>query len=317
MATATPRKSISHYWLDGLLGLGSMGIVCRGYDTELKRWVAVKLLAPNRLDTASRRRFRKEGRLLSLLHHPNIATVYEFGEEDGVDYLVMELVSGITVQERLKTGPLPAAEVTRLGAQLARGLAEAHASGIVHRDIKPSNLCLTRDGLIKILDFGIATGPPRLSPTATTRTDGALLTDFAGTLGYMAPELLHGLPADARTDIFSVGVVLYEMLCGQRPYAAEQPIRSLELMLLRQLVRPRQIVPTVPRALERIILTALESDPDRRWQSAAELATGLERLSEPAALCSQGWFSRALAFARQRGRMMPRDCSPRSPGDWT
>ena len=303
MATAAPRKSISHYRLDTLLGQGNMGVVCRGYDKQLRRPVAVKLLAANRLDPASRRRFRREARLLSLLNHPNIATLHDFGEEDGVDYLVMELVIGHTVQERLKSGPLPAAEVVALGVQLMRGLAEAHASGIIHRDIKPSNLCVTPDGLLKILDFGIAIGPPRTSPAATTRSDVRVLPDFAGTLGYMAPERLRGGCADARTDIFSAGVVLYEMLCGRRPYAAEQPVRSLELMLLGQLVRPRQIVPAVPRALERVILAALESDPDWRYQCAAELATDLERLDDTTTARARGWLSRALVFACQVGRM--------------
>jgi len=302
MATVAPRKSISHYRLDGLLGQGNMGVVCRGYDKQLRRPVAVKLLAANRLDPASRRRFRGEARLLSLLHHPNIATLHDFGEEDGVDYLVMELVIGHTVQERLKAGPLPASEVVPLGVQLMRGLAEAHASGIVHRDIKPSNLCVTPDGLLKILDFGIAIGLPRSSPAATTRSDVRLFPDFAGTLGYMAPERLRDGAADARTDLFSAGVVLYEMLCGQRPYAAAQPVRSLELMLLGRLVRPRQIVSTVPRALERVILAALQSDPDRRYQCAADLARDLERLQLPGTPRCRGWFARALQFSRQLGR---------------
>lgn len=295
-----PRSTISHYRLDSLLGQGNMGVVYRAWDRELRRAVAVKLLASDRLDALSRARFRSEALLVSRLNHPNIATVFEFGEERSVDYLVMELVRGHTVEQLLKSGPLPPAQVWSLGRQLAGGLAAAHAAGVVHRDIKPSNLCVTREGQLKILDFGVAIGPTPASPTSTTESGARIFPALAGTVGYMAPELLRGDPPDARSDVFSAGVVLYEMACGQPPYPTDHAMRSFELMLLGPLRRPRHIVPTVPRSLERVILAALDLDPARRYQRSAELAADLEAFADSLAPRRAGPFWRVREWARHR-----------------
>jgi serine/threonine-protein kinase len=278
MLHVAPGSTVARYRIDALVGAGGMGVVYRGHDERLRRPVAIKLLGANRLDDASRQRFRGEALLLSRLNHPNIATVFEFGEHDGVDYLVMELVAGRTLDALLASGPLPVAQVTALGAQLARGLAAAHAAGIVHRDIKPSNLRVTPEGLLKILDFGIAVGPSPLAPGETTHSGAPAVPRLSGTLGYMAPERLRGDADDARADIFSAGVVLYEMACGRQPFPARHPVRRLESILLGRIEPPRRLVPALPRALERAILLALASDSRRRYQSADVLAVDLDQI---------------------------------------
>jgi tetratricopeptide (TPR) repeat protein len=273
------NQRLSHYKVLEQIGAGGMGVVYLARDEQLERDVAVKLLPPGSLaDEAARKRFRKEALSLARLNHPNIATVHDFGSQDGVDFLVTEYIPGTTMDAKLARGPLPTKEIIGLGGQLTQGLAAAHDQGIVHRDLKPGNLRLTPDGRLKILDFGLAQFAPRASESGQTVT----LTDsqqVTGTLPYMAPEQLRGEPTDLRGDIWAAGAVLYEMASGRRPFPqANHPL--LINAILNQSPEPlAKITATIAPGLEQIILKALNKDPARRYQTARELGVDLERLS--------------------------------------
>src|SRR5215471_11621708 len=212
-------KRVSHYKIEEQIGAGGMGVVYRAHDDELQRSVALKVLPPRLLaEESARRRFRKEALALAKLNHPNIATVHEFGNEQDLDFLVTEYIAGETLDQKLANGPLAEKEVVRLGSQLAQGLEAAHAEGIVHRDLKPGNLRITPDGRLKILDFGLA----QLLPKAGEADAAATLTQtqaLVGTLPYMAPEQIRGQTPNTRTDLWSVGAVVYEMATGKRPFS--------------------------------------------------------------------------------------------------
>jgi serine/threonine protein kinase len=280
-----------------------MGVVFLGRDTRLCRPVAIKVLPSDRLDDRCKRRLRGEALLLSSLNHPNIASVLDFGSKGEIDYLVMEYVPGVTLDVLLRRGPLEWTEVVRLGTQLARGLGAAHAAGVVHRDIKPGNLRVTPEGLLKILDFGIATFAAN-GPEATTATTADPSQGLAGTLQYMAPERLRGDSPDPRADIFSAGAVLYEMACGQAPFNDTQPVRLIEAILNGDVPLPSQVHPGVHPGLERIIVHALEPQPSRRFAGATELADALEALLGPARPQPSS-FSSAMRWAGRIMLIMP------------
>ncbi len=290
-------KTLSHYCIVEKIGAGGMGEVYRARDEHLGRDVAIKVLPAGTLaDEQARKRFRKEAQALSKLNHPNIATVHDFDTQDGTDFLVMELVEGVTLSDKLAVGPLGEKEITRLGAQLAEGLAAAHEQRVVHRDLKPANLRVTPDGRLKILDFGLAklVRPDVASATATTEsfteTQG-----MAGTLPYMAPEQLRGEQVDARTDIYAAGAALYEMATGQRAFPETQTGRLMDAILHRAPQPPSGLNRRVSPVLESIILKALDKEPERRYQSAKELRVDLERLGAPVPL-----------VAVRRPRVLPR-----------
>ena len=274
----TPGLTLGHYRLLERIGAGGMGEVWRARDERLERDVALKLLLPGTLaDEAARKRFRREALSLSRLAHPNIATVFDFDSEGGLDFLVMEYVAGPEVTEHLAEGPLPEAEVARLGVQLAEGLAAAHAQGVVHRDLKPGNVRLTPDGRLKILDFGLA--------KLVRPTEGRSLTEslteaqaLVGTLAYMAPEQVRGEAADARSDLWAAGLVLYELATGKRAYAEERSAQVLYAILNQTPAAPRSLNGRVSAGLEAIILKCLEREVGKRYQSAAELAADVTRL---------------------------------------
>ncbi len=210
-------KTLSHYRIVEKIGAGGMGEVYRAHDERLERDVALKVLPTGTLaDEANRKRFRKEALALSKLNHPHIATVHDFDTQAGTDFLVMELVEGVTLSDKLAGGPLLEKELARLGMQLAEALEEAHERGVVHRDLKPGNVMVTAKGQVKVLDFGLAKllRPDVASATATTESFTETQA-VAGTLPYMAPEQLRGEGVDARTDIHALGAVLYEMATGQ------------------------------------------------------------------------------------------------------
>ena len=215
-------KTISHYRVTAKLGAGGMGEVYRPHDERLERDVALKVLPAHTLaDETARKRFRKEALALSKLNHPNIATIYDFDTQDGVDFLVMEYVEGTTLSEKLSNGPLPEEEATKLGRQVADALEEAHERGVIHRDLKPGNVMVTPKGQAKVRDFGLAKLVRPVSETAVTES----LTETpaaAGTLPYMAPEQLQGEKVDARTDIYALGAVRYQMATGRRPFPEAQ-----------------------------------------------------------------------------------------------
>lgn len=260
------------------VGAGGMGVVYRAYDTRLDRYVAIKVLPPGLLeDTTSRRRFRKEALALSKLNHPNIATVHDFSTEGDTDFLVMELVPGPTLDEKLASGPLPEHEIVGLGSQMAEALAAAHEHGVIHRDLKPSNLKVTPQGRLKTLDFGLAK-TIHVDPDGQTQS----MVDApatAGTLPYMAPEQLRNELLDERTDIWAAGAVLYEMATGQRPFAASTPAALAGEILHAPLRPPSQLRPDLSPQLEQIILRCLQRNPTDRFLSAkalaAELAAGV------------------------------------------
>ena len=273
-----PGQTLTHFRILSKIGQGGMGEVYRARDERLNRDVAVKVLSTGTLaDESARKRFRREALALSKLNHPNIETVHDFDTQDGVDFLVMEYIPGVTLNEKILEGALPEKVIAKLGVQLAEGLTAAHDQGVIHRDLKPGNLRVTPDGRLKILDFGLA---KMLGPRTATATTLILTKTpaMAGTLPYMAPEQLQGEEADPRTDIYAVGVVLYEMATGQLPFSEELSSQMTDAILHRTPVAPRAVNDVVSPDLERIILKCLDKEPENRYQSAKELGVDLRRL---------------------------------------
>ena len=270
--------NLGHYRIAEKIGAGGMGEVYRAHDEHLARDVAIKVLPAGTLsDQSARRHFRNEALALSKLNHPGIATIYDFDTQDGVDFLAMEYIPGITLSEKLAGRPLAEKEVIALGTQLAEALAAAHAEGVVHRDLKPGNLRVTGDGRLKILDFGLAKLRLPVVPGAATESIDQTLA-MSGTLPYMAPEQLLGEDADARTDIHAAGAVLYEMTTGQRPFGKMERVQLITAILRQAPAPPAQLNPQVSAELERLIGKCLEKEPENRYQSAKELAVDLRRL---------------------------------------
>jgi len=274
-------QTLGHYRILEKVGSGGMGVVYRARDEQLERDVALKVLPSGTLSNdASRRHFRKEALALAKLNHPNIETVYEFDTQDGMDFLVMEYVPGKTLADRLIGGALPEKEVIALGMQIAAALAEAHEHGIVHRDLKPANIALTEKGQAKVLDFGLA---KLLRPRDETTADSLSSTHgAAGTLPYMSPEQLRGEQVDARSDIYTIGAVLYEMATYRRAFGEPLAARLIDAVLHQSPVPPRALNPRISPELERIILKCLDKNPEQRYQSAKELLVDLRRLEQSA-----------------------------------
>jgi TolB-like protein/predicted Ser/Thr protein kinase len=273
-------KVLGHYQVTAKLGAGGMGEVYRARDEHLDRDVALKVLPPGTLgDDAARRRFRREAEALSRLNHAHIATVHDFDSSDGIDFLVMEYVPGQTLSQRIGGHPLSEKDVATLGAEVAAALEEAHEHGVVHRDLKPANIIVTPKGRVKVLDFGLA----QLSGTAADleRTTTRSESGFEGTLAYMAPEQVRGEAIGPRTDIYALGVVLYEMATGRRPFDETQTGRLTDAILHTPVTPPTELQPGVNPELERITLKCLERDPENRYQSAKEVAIDLRRLGSP------------------------------------
>jgi serine/threonine protein kinase/Tfp pilus assembly protein PilF len=273
-------KKLQHYLILSQLGAGGMGVVYCALDEQLDRKVALKILSAGILaDEDARKQFRKEALSLARLNHPNIETVFEFGTQDGLDFLAMELISGGPLNEKLKSGPLSERDVLRLGVQMCEGLAAAHEQGIIHRDLKPSNLFITSDNRLKILDFGLATllRPAEEADIAKTMTEAH--GHIVGTLPYMSPEQLRGEPTDARSDIYSAGVVLYEMVAASRPFPQNQTAQLMGAILHKDPAPLRSFNERVSPGLEAVILKALDKERSERYQTARELRTALETLT--------------------------------------
>ncbi len=279
--TLSSGTRLGPYEIEGSLGSGGMGEVYRARDTRLGRTVAVKIL-PSALaaDPESVRRFEKEARAVASLSHPNVVPLFDVGEQDGVRYAVAELVAGETLRTRLSRGSLSAREAAEIAAQIAEGLAAAHEKGVVHRDIKPDNVVMTPSGFARILDFGLAkTSGPAIGAEATENdpTRSALLTEpgiVAGTVGYMSPEQVRGESVDGRSDIFSLGVVLWEMLTGRRPFTGGSQVETLNA-ILKEEPQPELALESLPPELSRIVRRCLEKRKDARYHSAADLAHDL------------------------------------------
>jgi eukaryotic-like serine/threonine-protein kinase len=270
---------LGHYRIIEQIGAGGMGVVYRAHDEQLDRDVAIKVLPSGVLaEGPARKRFRKEALSLAKVNHPNIATIFEFGTQNGVDFLVTEYVPGTTLDERLSAGALPINEVIDLGAQLAEGLSAAHECGIIHRDLKPGNLRLTPGGRLKILDFGLAQLIPQPSELEITAT----LTEsqeITGTLPYMAPEQLRGEIRDARSDLWAAGAVLYELATNKRPFPEMRSPMLINAILNTQPQPPSKLNPLASSDLEKVIYKALTKDPTHRYQTARELGADLKRLT--------------------------------------
>ncbi len=280
--TPAPKQYLcGRYRVLSELGAGAMGVVYQAHDEHLERQVALKFLPPGSLsDPHARKRFRHEALALAKLNHPNIATIFDFESEGESDFLVIEFIPGVTIDQKLQSGPLEEREVLRLGEQLAAGLAAAHECGVLHRDLKPANLRVSPDGLLKILDFGLAkllNVSDRTVDPARTVESVAGMTGFAGTPPYMAPEQMRAGTIDVRTDIYGAGAVLYELACGCRAFP--QSGVALAEAVLHSLPTPPRTLAKVSTALESVILKALSKDPAGRQQNARELLEDLRHIS--------------------------------------
>jgi tetratricopeptide (TPR) repeat protein len=271
---------LGHYRIVEQIGEGGMGVVYRAHDEELDRDVAIKVLPAGTLaDETARKQFRKEALALAKLSHPNIATVFEFSSQQDMDFLAMELIPGNPLSERLHGGAMPQPEIVRLAMQLSEGLAAAHDQGVIHRDLKPANLFVTPDGRLKILDFGLAKHTPIGSGTDVTRSVTVDTGTVSGTVPYMSPEQLRGLPIDLRSDIYAAGAVLHEMATGRRAFPQTQSAELMGAILYESPASVRSVNKFVSPGLESIISKSLAKDPSQRYQSARELRVALEGLS--------------------------------------
>ena len=280
-------QTLGHYRITEKIGAGGMGEVYRAHDEHLEREVAIKILQKrSTLPEDARRLLRKEAVTLSKLNHANIATIYDFGSQHGLDFLVMEFVSGKMLSEHMGFSALPEKEVGTIGMQIAQALEEAHEQGIIHRDLKPANIAITSKGQVKVLDFGLAKlfDPARGGLKAETLTQSIDNPHVGGTLPYMAPEQVDGKHIDARADIYSFGIILYQMATGQRPFRDDSMARLLDSILNYPVVLPRVVNPRITAEMERIILKCLEKEREYRYQSARELRIDLQRLLTPSAI---------------------------------
>ena len=287
-----PGTRLGPYEIVGAIGAGGMGEVYRATDTRLGRTVAIKVL-PEHLaaDTERRQRLAREGRIVSSLEHTNICALYDIGHEAGHDFLVMQYLEGETLAERLKKGPFPTDRALACAIDIANALVAAHRLGVVHRDLKPGNVMLTKAG-VKVLDFGLArlnavvTGSNASANDAVTlptQTDSHPITQdgmMLGTLPYMAPEQIEGKPADARTDIFALGAVTYEMLTGRRAFQGNSPARTITAILGDEPPSIIDLLPDIPPTVDRVVRKCLAKDPDARWQTARDLADELTWINQ-------------------------------------
>ncbi|MFN7924601.1 MAG: protein kinase [Bryobacteraceae bacterium] len=310
-------QALRHYQIEGKLGSGGMGIVYRAVDTRLERPVAIKLLSSSALSNPERRRrFVQEAKTASALNHPNIVTIYEIDtgefEGDRVDFIAMELVQGQTLDKLIASRGLRVRDALEYAIQISGALAAAHAAGIIHRDLKPSNIMVTEEGLVKILDFGLAKfEEPAADAYAATETinldmtqDGTIL----GTVSYMSPEQAEGKKVDVRSDIFSFGSVLYEMVTGKRAFGGDSKVSALSAILLKEPEPLATLVAGVPLEFDKIVARCLKKDPQRRWHTMADVRVAMQDLLEEletgkartaarprAALWSKPWLKPALA----------------------
>src|ERR1051326_3545664 len=284
MSTLPAGTQLGPYQIEELIGRGGMGEVYRARDTRLHRTVAIKILPAEKTSDAERqRRFMQEARAASALNHPNIVTLYDVSNHDGISYLVMEYVRGTSLDKLIVAGKVTFNDAVNYTVSIANALASAHAAGIVHRDIKPANVMVTPDSNVKVLDFGLAKLLQRVTPASETRSGESSLTSegtVMGTVGYMPPEQVLGLETDHRSDIFSLGVVLYEMLSGHRPFRGESHVDTMHAIVH----DPFPPLTAVPQRLEEILDRALAKDPKKRYQHASDFAIDLQRLTRVGAV---------------------------------
>ena len=289
-------SKLGPYEIQSPLGAGGMGEVYRARDTRLDRTVAVKILPSHLSDNPeAKQRFDREARTISSVTHPNICTLHDVGHQDGTDYLVMEFLEGETLADRLRKGPLPVESLLRFGIEICDGLERAHRSGVVHRDLKPGNVMLTKSGA-KLMDFGLAKASlanaqvvSAMTATLTTPPGSHPLTaqgTVVGTFQYMSPEQVEGREADARSDIFALGAVLYEMTTGKRAFEGKTAASAMAAVLEREPAPISSVQPMTPPALERLVKICLAKDPDERWQTAHDVKLQLKHIAEGASQSS-------------------------------
>ncbi|HVN79193.1 MAG TPA: protein kinase, partial [Terriglobia bacterium] len=276
-------QQISSYQILSLLGAGGMGVVYKACDTRLNRSVAIKVLPQDQvIDPERKRRFIQEARAASALNHPNIITIHDIGSDNGIDFIAMEYVAGKTLGQRIPRKGMRLSEALKLAVQMADALAKAHSAGIVHRDLKPTNVMVSEDGLVKVLDFGLAKLTEVESGEGATRSLESLTGTgtIVGTVSYMSPEQAEGKKVDVRSDIFSFGAVLYEMVTGQRAFAGESNLAILTAILREEPKPASQVVKGLPHELEKIIHRCLRKDPTHRFQHMDDVKVELEELKE-------------------------------------
>src|SRR6202162_5401287 len=282
-----PGTRLGPYEILTAIGAGGMGEVYKARDTRLDRIVAIKVLPAHLADRSElRERFEREAKTIASLNHPHICVLYDIGEQDGIDYLVMEYLEGETLAQRLQKGPLPLDQVLRYAIEIADALDKAHRKGITHRDLKPGNIMLTKSGT-KLLDFGLAKLKQEVAPANVQLSQLPTANDpltaqgtIVGTLQYMAPEQLEGKEVDARTDIFAFGAIVYEMATGKKAFEGKSQASLIAKILEADPPPISTLQPMTPPALERVVKTCLAKDPDDRWQTARDLTRELKWASE-------------------------------------
>src|SRR5580700_272384 len=288
-------QTISHYRILEQLGAGGMGVVFKAQDNRLERAVALKFLPENLVQQPQAlERFRREARAASALNHPGICTIYDVGEQDGQAFIAMEFIDGESLRSHIHGKPLPLDELLDLGIQIAEALDAAHAEGIIHRDIKPANIFVTKRGRAKVLDFGLAKLVPKgvanvgADSAARPSDSTSIVGIISGTPSYMSPEQVRGDDLDERTDIFSLGLLLYEMATGRQAFSGGTGGKIIEAVLTRSPVPARNINPDIPPRLEEIINRAVHKDREQRYQHAADIRADLQQLERGT---DSGWRS--------------------------
>src|SRR5258705_9738751 len=281
-------KRLGPFEILSSIGAGGMGEVYRARDTRLDRIVAIKVLPTHLADRSElRERFEREARTIASLNHPHICTLFDIGQQNGIDYLVMEYLEGETLAQRLLKGPLPLEQVLRYAIEIADALDKAHRKGVTHRDLKPGNIMLTKTGT-KLLDFGLAKLKQEAAPANAQLSELPTANDpltaqgtIVGTLQYMAPEQLEGKEVDARTDIFAFGAVVYEMATGKRAFEGKSQASLIAALLAREPPAMSSLQPMTPPALDRVVRRCLAKEPEKRWQTASDLCEELKWIAEP------------------------------------
>src|SRR5215472_3830565 len=275
-------ETISHYRIVGELGSGGMGVVYKAEDLKLQRHVALKFLPDGLVgDSTALQRFQREARAASALNHPNICTIYEVEEHETQPVIVMELLEGETLKDKIRQGPLSMSELLEFGIQSSEALEAAHAKRIIHRDIKPGNIFIVDGRRVKILDFGLAKVIPGHLPEDELGDQTLTMQGFTpGTTAYMSPEQIRGEEIDTRSDLFSLGVVLYEMATAKKPFAGKNRVLMMDAILNSQPVAPSRVNHSLSASFDTIIAKSLEKDRERRYQHASEIRTDLQRLKD-------------------------------------
>ncbi len=302
-------NTLSHYKIIEKLGQGGMGEVYLAEDSRLDRKVALKILPQHLSERAElRERFEREARAVSSLNHPHICTLYDIGEQDGIHYLVMEHLVGETLEARLAKGPLPLEQTLEYAIQIADALDKAHRQGVVHRDLKPGNIMLVKSGA-KLLDFGLAKlqaadTPTNLSALPTEQANLTAEGTILGTLQYMAPEQLEAKEADARTDIFAFGAVVYEMATGKKAFEGKSQASLIAAIMEKDPPAVSELQPVSPPALDRLVARCLSKDRDDRWQSASDLVFNLKGVVEWASDTQSTSVGSAVGTGKTRERIV-------------